>query len=180
MTETDLVETLRNTKRTFDVFAVRAQFIDQYYDSFKDALRRGVNVRVAVIDHSPKNKANVDAYLSAIRDTAGKPPEAAHYMANARHTQEVIKKLQREIEAVPGGQRGSLRLRALPGPFYNSIWISDYADSSSAVGHLSATFYGDESTNVCFRGSHFARVFIKNLAAQFEYIWQQSEEIPSH
>jgi hypothetical protein len=93
--------------------------------------------------------------------------------------EKLVRKLQGELDAIPGGTKGSIRVHWLRGPFFNSFWLKDSYDASAAVAHVELTIYGDVSKSPCFPISRYGDKSIKNLREQFEHVWQESAESPS-
>lgn len=169
--ETDLRATVRNSKKTFDIFAVRGAVVEAFEEEFRAAALRGVNIRVIFLDHGPENIQNVDAYISQLGPSKH---DRNWYFDGAKHSIEVVRRLQSDITRSNSPSKGRIELRLLKAPFYNSIWIRDAEDKENSVAHIAVTYYGEEPKYPSLRFGSLSPKIVESIRQQFETIWSQA------
>jgi hypothetical protein len=173
-TETDLAETLRETKHSFDLFAVHGISVLQNYDNELVAgLKRGVAFRVVLWGPDDTNKSQFDLMVAVVR---------AHSDSNmqrdrVRESIKRIQKLQQRVAADRATYKGSLDIRCLDKIGLFSMWIKDRNDPETAMGHITVYQYRGEAFTPSFRMTNKAcKRTLDNLTAEFEEIWGSAKE----
>ena len=166
VTETHLVSSIRESKHTFDMFALTGSAMYGNYEAIIYAMDRGVHFRVVIFDHSDQNKAYLDDYFR-IHSTTITSVEGSK--TNAKQVVDFIQRLHTH-------PKGKIEVRVRRGPFLNSMWIRDSQFPESALGHIEVTFYGDLVNNPSLRFGKLSPAMVASLQEQFEYIWSNSLE----
>jgi hypothetical protein len=174
--ETDLAETLRETKYTFDLFAVHGMSVVQNYENEVVAgLKRGVNFRVVLWDPGDANKANFDLMAAVAR------PQSRNSTHRERVKESIvmIRRLQDRVAADRNTYRGSLDLRCLAKPGLYSMWIKDAKTADDATANITILQYRGEQFNPSFRLSNKAcKRTLDGLKEEFEDLWGSATAPP--
>jgi hypothetical protein len=167
--ETDLVKTIRETRRSFDAFALTGSAFFNNPEAITDAIRNGAKFRFLLYDHSVDNYSNLQALL---RDTrfAGSIEWST---TNARQAAEALNRLK-ETVASQGLGSDCIEVRHWRGIYLNSFWVRDASDSATAQGHCEVTYYGDQLLNPSMRFGQFSPKMISSLKQQFDYMWSKA------
>jgi hypothetical protein len=172
VSETDLVKTIRQSHQTFDAFALTGSAFFNNSEALKDALQHGVKFRIVLLDHSPENRANVEAYFS---HSGTKSTGVKWSVDNARLAIESLRRFQKESQSEQ--EKGNLDVRAWRGSYLNSFWVRDGYAPDNALAHMEMTYYGDANLNPSIRFGSLSPKMIASLQEQFEYIWSKSVPI---
>jgi hypothetical protein len=167
VSETDMVDTIRQSKQTFDTFALTGSVFFNNTEALEDGLRRGVRFRILLLDHGDANRTNVECYFRH----CGINSNGLEWSSdNAKLAYATFRRLRREAKA---SQPGSIEVRWWPGPFLNSFWVRD-SGTANALSHAELTYYGDVSLNPSVRFGRLSPQMIASLQVQFDYLWSKS------
>jgi len=167
VSESDMVDTIRQTRETFDAFALTGSVFFNNTEALNDGLRRGVQFRILLLDHSEANRTNVECYFQhcAINSNG-----LEWSRENANQGYAVFRRMRRGSKA---SQTGSIEVRWWRGPFLNSFWVRD-SGTTNALGHAELTYYGDVNLNPSVRFGNLSPRMIGSLQEQFNYLWSNS------
>lgn len=167
VSETDLVETIRNTRSSFDMFALTGSAIVGNYEAIVSAVSNGAKVRLVIFDHGPENSQNLEQFF----EYCGTNSSGANWSKNnAGQVVSFIRNLSDRFQ-------GKIEIRLWRGPFMNSMWIRDADLEDNRMGHVEITCYGDLALNPTVRFGKLSPEMIRTLQRQFEYIWNHEAAI---
>lgn len=167
VSETDLVETIRNTKKSFDMFALTGSAIVGNYEAIVSAISNGAKVRLVIFDHGPENSQNLEQFFEYCGTNSS---GAAWSKNNADQVVSFIVNLSNRFQE-------KIEIRLWRGPFMNSMWIRDADLKDNRMGHIEITCYGDLALNPTVRFGQLSPAMIQTLQKQFEYIWNHEATI---
>ncbi|MBL8848657.1 MAG: hypothetical protein JNG89_03195, partial [Planctomycetaceae bacterium] len=136
--ETDLSETLRHTKASFDVMTTGGGLFVHYKEDFADAVRRGVHVRVVLLDTGPATSGFYDAVVG-IQDRQ-RPTEER---TKAERTKAIIDEL-----AGSKDNKGTIQLKWLDIPMVKAFWVAD-SSTDHGIAHVSSFSYDGPESEMC-------------------------------
>ncbi len=165
--EADLVKSIRQSRQSFDVFALTGSAFYNSQEAISDALRHGVKFRILLLDHSQKNRANLEMYFS---QCGSKNVGIDWSITNARQSHAALLRLHEDAKR---NDRGSIEVRWWRGIFLNSFWVRDSEDSGSSLAHVELTYYGDSFLNPSVRFGGIGQKMTTSLQQQFDYIWNK-------
>ena len=166
--ETNLVNTILQTKQTFDVFALTGSAFFNNTESLSYALQHGVKFRIVLLDHSEYNRTNIESYFS---HSGVKSHGIDWSINNAKLAFAALRRFQEEARIA---QKGSIEVRWWRGAFLNGFWIRDGGVPGNALAHMEITYYGDAALNPTVRFGSLSQKMTASLQKQFEYIWSNS------
>jgi hypothetical protein len=136
-------------------------------------VRRGVKIRVIVIDHSEHNKQNllVDAMNFYTAD------HGSDLVTNwASSAQAGFRTLASQIQS--SSFPGSLEVRWLQRSFLNSFWVRDALSKDNALAQIEVSFYEQPGEGPLVRFGRLSPGIIGGLHKQFEHVWKQACPTP--
>lgn len=170
-----LAEILDGTQATFDFFADQGAVLTLMRDPIDAMMRRGVRIRVVLVDNSSEASPNVQ-----LRARFPNPAElnltTEAYLRRGAAARDQIAVLQDSYARSPRVYTGRMEVRYLPHVFVNSIWLRDAALPANALGHIQVTLYGDNRQYPIIRFGRLSPTMIGVLAREFEYIWSLARE----
>ena len=168
--ETDLVESIRMSTTSIDVFAVTGTAFYNNQEALTDALGRGARLRLILLDHSPANRDQVTAYFRRTGEAPDDLDDVIRLSAsNASQARGTLIRFRNRMAI-----DGRVELRWWRGPFLNSFWIRDGRSPHNGLAHIEVSFHGDASRNPSVRFGRLSPRMVGVLQQQFDEMWERS------
>lgn len=166
--ETELPDSIRQSQKTFDMFALTASGFFTQSEAIQDAIGNGVHFRILILDQALVNEENVLSYISKVRSDDGKRETTR---MNAKVSYASFQELERYGK---NSGKGKIELRVWRGPFMNSFWVRDGKSADNGLGHIEISYYGDALLDPSIRFGSLSPKMIASLQTQFDYLWERS------
>lgn len=170
--ETNLKQTIRETKYTFDILVLQGGVFEAFREDFEDAIARGVKLRIIQTDHTRQNWPNIAPYYGFM--PSDNPDQKWRQgLAGVQRHLDRLKEL--------GESRGNVEIRQVRGPYLHSMWVSDSKETASgnAVAHLAVPFRGERGVadssqgEIVVRFGHLSPRMVSSVATEFENVWRK-------
>ena len=131
---------------------------------------RGVRVKVVLIDNR-----SIDTISMMVKDREALPGQEHQtrdrYLEEARTVWNQLRNLRDRVTQGGPAYKGSLEIRFLQKVFLNSIWVRDSSLPENALGHIQASFYGNDRRVPVLRFGQLSPDTVSLIQEQFDHIW---------
>lgn len=170
LNNTNFGESITGAK-SFDMISFSANVIMAFEDHFREIIKNGARVRLALYDPGPRTAV----FYSDLAPHIEERPEVKR--AEAALIIDKVAFWQSKVSS--GKYTGTVELRWLSGTaLYYNMWIKDRGDSFSEA-NLSVYFYGGRHATPVFRANTRAKAFIEHMGKEFDFVWARTIPAPS-
>lgn len=166
--DSDLGAVIEGSQMEFSLFSDHAaSVLDRYGEQIKDAVRRGVRVRIVLLSPTALKEGKCKEILEA------SDRDEDFLLTKTEAACSTIEEWQKQLN--DAGHRGQLDLHLLEHPVFHRMWLRDPGSKTNAMAHITILQYRGRLTPPSFRAtSKSSKKLVTCMADEFEAIWNKS------
>lgn len=167
--ETNLGETLKHTNESFSILTISGAFTARFSEDIKNCVKRGVKVRMLLVDSSYKSYYITNNHLFYVNNYSTMKKNIEETKNQLEKTLNLAKEINELVKL--GETKGSIEVRLFQEPLYYNMWIKDPV-SDQSLEHINILSYRKGIFQPFFRiTKESSKRLFESIKKEFEAKW---------